>query len=362
MLRELGTKIKPVYLAYLYRYNRRHSDQVWRIPAEGDDYYRGFEVDHFNGVQLSLRGGGAIKADMEFLVGDTYLDARERSQGGVDSFQYYEAEYDWEEGYRFITRATCTTGKVEFQLGLDRTSLLGESSVRNGRQDGYHTGIEGGITYTDGNVKIGLFDRLESFSSENTGGIFWIQRNNFWLDGDRLRSNMLPFLEAKSIYTLELMCDVTAETSSYGYPYSRDFSFTARYRRAMESSPRFWEVLFRKGFGLHERITLVVDARFASYRHEEWMGDRNFMDLFGAIHAGITSSAWCSIGVGVNPCFFDRWLYGFSSWGREQYLLDQDLFDYVGAGDPAAMIGALQSAEERLAKEAMITFEAGVRF
>jgi hypothetical protein len=76
----------------------------------------------------------------------------------------------------------------------------------------------------------------------------------------------------------------------------------------------------------------------------------------------VTKTLWCALGAGVNPYGFDRWLYAFSDHGRESYLEERGVFDALAAGGEEAAMKTLIEAEEALAEDWIISFEAGFTF
>ena len=89
---------------------------------------------------------------------------------------------------------------------------------------------------------------------------------------------------------------------------------------------------------------------------------RDFVDAFLSVRGSLRKGLWCAVGTGVNPYAFDRWLYAFSDHGREEYLMDRGVFRALAANGEAVSMKALLDAEESLADDWVVTFEAGFTF
>jgi hypothetical protein len=114
------------------------------------------------------------------------------------------------------------------------------------------------------------------------------------------------------------------------------------------------------GIAVHPRVTFLLDMRGVSY---EYGGvGRDFVDAFLSVRGSLGKGFWCAVGTGVNPYAFDRWLYAFSDHGREEYLMDRGVFRALAANGEAVSMKALLDAEESLAEDWLVTFEAGFTF
>ena len=213
-----------------------------------------------------------------------------------------------------------------------------------------------------GELACGAGARAEAYSAGNTGGIFWLQRNNFWLDGDRLTVDRLPFMTSNNLNEvhLNLTWRVSEDDSD---PYATGLHMSMM-RRVDGNDPcrRVTGLLFRAGLPLGLRLTHILDIRYISYDHDAWRGERHFVDFFTALQLRVTPTAWVSFGAGVNPYRFDRWRYRFTKYGREEYLLERGVFASAADGDEEAMLRTLERAETALAEELSFVVEAGIRF
>lgn len=357
----LGGEFGGLGINYLCRRDDRPGDRTWTLSRSGGGaYYRGFERVLFDGVWISLDGEGDFKLDAEYLKGRSYLLSLERSSGDTGEFENFEIEESWETGHRLYFGISHQGEGFGVRLSFDRTTLEGRRYLREGRRAGACNALNGSLGVQLKEFRCNLRGRVESYTASNTGAVFWLQRRNFWLDGDRLSFGHLPFLKSRSVYEVGLELQRGGEA---GYTYGREFYFSFLHRGDQGDPHRgVVELLLEKWFRIGSRLDQMLDIRCISYRHSRWTGKRNFVDVFAALFCRITDSSWCSVGIGLNPYSFDRWLYRFSDHGREDYLMERGVLRVIDSADEAELMDSLKEAETSLSEEWMITFEAGLEF
>ena len=358
----LGRDFGAIKLSYLFRRDHRPKKGAWNLHGIGDYTYRGYEKDFFNGLLVNITGGN-VTLDVEYIWGNTFLSARERcidDSGGTESIG--ELNQIWERGHRFYTGIEFRENALGLRLAYIQTTLEGEGRFREGRPDGIHDEMLGGVSVMVDKLRCSLSGKVESFSAMNTGEIFWVQRMNFWLDGDELVTGLFPFVYSSSLYEVKIAF-LWGEQEDFEYPFREALDISLLQRSDAGGEDRVVrELQLSKGFPLHKHLNFLCDFRYIHYDHEEWTGKRDFLDVYLSLNGEITASSWYAVGFGVNPFLFDRWYYHFSGYGRENYLLDQGLYDVFKTSSTADLMNALRDAEEELSEEWMITIEAGIRF
>ncbi len=108
------------------------------------------------------------------------------------------------------------------------------------------------------------------------------------------------------------------------------------------------------------RVALLLDLRGVSYRHTG--AKRDFADAFLGVHGTVTRRLWCLAGAGVSPINFDPWQSIFCDDAREDYLYARGVYRALAAGGEAASMKALLDAEDALANDWGVLFEAGFTF
>ncbi len=357
----VGRKIGRIDVTYLYRGDRRPKEGAWRIDATADTY-RGYEKMHATGVWVSVAGIEGFTMEVEYLDGRSYLKARERSESGMSAFEPFDLEEEWESGRRFFTGFAYRKEHIDARVSIHQTTITGERTLREGRPDGRCTVFEGEVGVKFGDLSCSLGGSAESYSAGNTGDVFWLQRRNFWLDGDRLTAGRIPFLDSRDLLEVRLHL-VWNENADAGQPYPTGLRLEMM-RRAdrNDSRRRVTEITCRSVLPLLSRLTHVFDMRYVSYDHGALPGGRRFVDFFSALKVDVASSMWLSVGAGVNPFTFDRWRHGFHDHGREEYLIERGIFDSVGTGDESLILETLERAETALSDEWSFIVEAAVQF
>ncbi|MDD4857199.1 MAG: glycogen-binding domain-containing protein [Candidatus Krumholzibacteria bacterium] len=359
----LGAKINSAALRYLFRENRRPKDGYWRFPALGGDLYEGFERDVFHGFSISLSGDAGMVLDGELLFGKSFLAAEnalvEQAEGEPVHVSL-SRECEWEHGRRFLVKASRGGSGLNGGMVFSRTTLEGDRAARDGRCDGSRTSLVGTLAFRDSSFALSLEGTLDQYSSMNTGSIFWVGRTNFWLNGDELSYDLVPFLSSRQIYEIALSCERKYEPFN-GLPWGKGLRLEMKQRwSGPDSGPIFREIRFSNGVPVHRLATFLLDMRGASYSYGGT--GRDFVDVFLSLHGSITKSIWCAVGTGVNPYAFDEWLYAFSDHGREDYLYWRGVLDAFAAGGEQASMKVLFDAEDALADDWAFTIEAGFTF
>jgi hypothetical protein len=357
---KLGAKFGRFTATYLIRQDRRPKEGLWRHPDLGDGMYRGFERAGFQGFGLSISGDGQVVLDGELLFGGNSLEATEQLVEDAQSYRDVVLKGDWENGQRLCIGLSRIGQRTRSKLSIAQTTLEGDRELRGGRPDGSRVSIDAAFSFAAPPFSLALEGGIEQYSASNPGSIFWLSRTNFWLDGDELSYDLIPFLSSREVHRMLLACAWKYEPFA-GLPWGKGLRFSATERGdPSDGSRTFREAVLSSGVAIHPRVTLLLDMRGVSYRHDSIA--RDFVDVFLAAHGSITKSLWCACGVGVNPYAFDRWLYEFSDHGRADYLTGQGVFsDLADHGESAAM-ETLIGAEKDLSEDWIITFHAGFTF
>ncbi|MFA4947522.1 MAG: glycogen-binding domain-containing protein [Candidatus Krumholzibacteriia bacterium] len=359
----LGAKIRNATVRYLFRENRRPKDGYWRFPSMSGDFSVGYERNVFQGFSFSVPPKSGVVLDGELLFGRSFLSATGRlfkNAEGASAIQDVSIEREWEHGHRLSVGISRAGERSRAELLFNRTTLEGEQAARGGRPDGSRSGLGGSFVFGDSVLSIGLAGKLEQYSAMNTGSIFWLGRTNFWLDGDELTYDRVPFLSSRQVCEAKLSCGWKREPPG-NLPWGTGllFEITRRWDGTGDG-PRFGEIRLVNGMAVHPRVTFLLDMRGVSYEYGS-VG-RDFVDAFLSVRGSIRKGLWCAVGTGVNPYAFDQWLYAFSDHGRQEYLMDRGVFRALAASGEAVSMEAVLDAEESLAEDWVVTFEAGFTF
>ncbi len=358
----IGRRIGRLELYYLYRRDHRPKEGSWKFDGSGGAVYRGYEKTRVTGFWTTISGPDGFALEVEYLDGKSILAARERMLDGAEAFEPFDLDRRWEDGRRFLVGFTFQREWIDVRAALHGTTIEGVPALRGERPDGGCTVLRGDAGIRIGELTCRAGASAETYSAANTGGVFWLQRYNFWLDGDRLTIDRLPFLTSKNIQEMHLRIGWREDNSSHD-PYGTGLRLTLM-RRMDGNDPHrhVTELVFREGLPVGSRLTHILDIRYISYSHEAWRGERHFTDFFTAMSLRITPAAWVSVGAGVNPYVFDRWRYRFADYGREEYLIGRGVLACAGEDDETGVLRALERAEEALSEEWSFVVEARVRF
>lgn len=358
----IGRRIGRVELYYLYRRDHRPKGDTWRPPGSDDTVYRGYEKTRMTGVWTVISGPEGFTLEAEYLHGKSILASRERMAEGAPAFEPFDLDLRWEEGSRFLVGFTFHREWLDARAVLHGTTIEGLSALRGGRPDGACTVLKGDVGVRIDELTCRAGASAEAYSAGNTGDVFWLQRYNFWLDGDRLEIDRLPLLASNSVHVLHLHLgwrDGGDARDPYGTGLRIDMM-----RRMDGNDPHHHvtELVFREGLPVRPGLTHILDIRYISYGHAAWKGERHFVDFFTALQLRISPTVWVSVGAGVNPYRFDRWRYRFDNYGREEYLIDRGILASVGENEETGVLRALEQAESALSEEWSFVVEASVRF
>ena len=239
---------------------------------------------------------------------------------------------DRDEGRRFVISLRVERGGFDGSVTMERTTIDGPTDLREQRPEGAADVVGADLRFGPPGRRARLAARLEHFSAENTGEVFWLEGRNPWLDGDRLTIGRLPFRGAR--------VDVA--------------------RRGDLCSESVTEALAAVWVCLPRGIGLILDGRWVGYELDGF--DDSFLDMYAGLILPLGSRGWCTLGAGRDPVVFDRWTWSFERRGRNEFLAGRGLYEMAGAGDRDALLETLAAAEKELASGAVFTFEAGFRF
>ncbi len=346
-------------LQYLFRQDRRPKQGTWQLPDLDGALITGFERARFQGLWIRVSGDAGAAAEGEILWGRRYLSALGESSGTGAPFEPAVFDRRWETGHRMTMGVSVKGQRSESRLFLSETTLDGDPRLRDGRRGGERTLLEASHARETDRFSVALGGSVESFSSGNPGDVFWIARTNFWLDGDELTYDLVPFVSARQLYEASLVFQMKGSLLG-GISRGEGLRASITQRESIGGGALFREIGASKGILVGRRAAVIVDMRAVSYRHEGTR--RDFLDAFVALHGRIASTLWCMVGCGVNPYGFDPWLYEFSDHGRADYLLDRGVFRTLSERGESAAVKTLIDAEDALAEDFMITFEAGYSF
>ncbi len=352
----IGTKIGPAVLHALARYDTRPVSGQWRSPENGGIAYLGHERVGMWGGRMELRGGGYI-VDGAFLLGRSDRIASAARPASVDTFEVSTFEREWERGYRFAAGVSRNGAHVGARAAVERTTIdeLAAAGPVHTKDE-----VSARFSYDEGPFSASLAGAIEIYGSSGAGDRFLLSSENFWLDGDRVTFDRIPFLSAREVREIRLAVAWRREPVD-GLPWGAGSAFELLRRSGSgDYSPLVFEARFSNGTRIHSRAALILDMRGASYRHGDARGE--FIEAFLGVHAAIAPSCWCLVGCGVNPYAFDRWLYDYAEWGRERYLEDRNVFGVLAARGERAAVRRLLDAEEALADDWLVTVQAGFTF
>jgi hypothetical protein len=351
-------------IEYLHRSDKGPGDLFWcRNGRREEGIFRGFRKKNVNGALLRAGVFGSSVVTAEYLWGKTDLSATGELQPGDTAFFESDELREWEDGYRAYVGIDHEAGRLRSGLSYDFTSISSDPDLGEGREDGARHLVEGNAKYRFGRFDITVEGSYEWFEGDGySGRVFWLQRRNFWLDGDRLGVETIPFLDSQALWRAGLGIE-EASGDSMPAPYR-----CAGYLEATATGDRdsggvtILEVTGGKGIVVHELLSVHVDLRFVSYGGDRWKGDSDFLDTWIGLRSPVSDHGWIAFGVGVAPHRFDRWYYDFTMHGRESYILDRDLFSLVDLPYEDILLEELGEAEKEMAGDWRIQFESGFSF
>lgn len=345
----IGAQLGRASIRWLVRSDRRFAGTLaWRyLPGIAGLVYEAFDAA---GAWLTLRGTGDVSVEAEYLVGRSSL----RWNGGWFS-PSGEVDREFEEGERIHVSLLVGGERAEGRIAVERTTIGGESVLREGRPDGAADRAEIGLRFGQPKHVVRLSALVERFSAGNTGEVFWLEARNPWLDGDRLTVGRAPFLYARSYY--EIMAGFGGEPPAGGPLNEGGFRIDLT-RRGSVTGGKTNEALLAAWLPLPRGFGVLLDGRWIEYA----VGglDDEYLDVYAGLRLGLGTRGWLAAGVGRDPLAFDRWTWSFERRGRREFLAGSGVLE--AAGDRASLRDALSAAEEALSSEAVFTFEAVLRF
>jgi hypothetical protein len=357
----LGVRIEakrgPAVCNVLCRFDKRPYSGEWRAPEGGETVFRGYEKIGMWGGRIALRGTGGWLLNGAFLIGGGDRIASVERAGSADTFAASTFDREWERGYRFVADVSRDGARVDARASFARTTIdeLTVVGPVHTRDD-----VSGALSYEAGVFSASLAGAMERYGASGAGSRFWLARENFWLDGDCLTFDRIPFLSSPELREIRFSLAWRREPIQ-GLPWGTGTAVDLLRRSGSgASAPLAVEVRFSNGTRVHPRAALILDMRSVSYRHGAARGD--FIDAFLGLHATIATSHWCLLGLGVSPYAFDRWMYDHAGWGRERYLEDRNVFGVLAAQGERSAVRRLLDAEEALADDWLLTVQAGFTF
>ncbi len=310
----------------------------------GKDDWPVLKLQHLSGA-TSLEAGQII-----------YPDTLETGKGPSDY------DRDWKEGYRALAGISWSKGPLWMQLEWQRTTMERKLDHEYYWDDAEMDIYGAGLKYDTKMMNIGFdIDFIDFSGSGGQGLTFWLSGSNFWLDGDMIRTELLQFLESKRMWRTVLELEESGVDVIPG-PYRLEGYLKAKANWDTEESRSMFEISGGKGIRAGSYLSLHTDLRYVSYSDDRWVGESNFFDIWAGLRGSLGGSGWAALGIGVAPHRFDRWYFGFTGDGRENYLLDQDFFEtHSWTADPDPL-GSLGEAEKQLSEEWRLSFEAGFSF
>ena len=342
----------PVTIRWLARYDRRIAGEGGEFSISAPAWGRFHETFAATGGWLSLRGLGGIVVEAEYLSGRSTIEAENFLSGETG-----DERLDRDEGRRFVISLRVERGGFDGSVTMERTTIDGPTDLREQRPEGAADVVGADLRFGPPGRRARLAARLEHFSAENTGEVFWLEGRNPWLDGDRLTIGRLPFLGSRRV--CELLAGFGGEPPTAGLPDGHGARVDVA-RRGDLCSESVTELLAAVWVCLPRGIGLILDGRWVGYELDGF--DDSFLDMYAGLILPLGSRGWCTLGAGRDPVVFDRWTWSFERRGRNEFLAGRGLYEMAGAGDRDALLETLAAAEKELASGAVFTFEAGFRF
>ncbi len=344
-------------LQALYRLDRRTMAGAWPDPESAGTMCRGYERVEMWGGRIEIPGEEGWRLEGAFMLGGSDRIAAAALTSVADTFAPSSIEREWERGYRFIVGVSRDGARVDARATFARDVIeeLAAVAPEHTREN-----VGGEISYEGGAFEATLAGEIEIYGASGAGNRWWLSAENFWLDGDGVTLDRLPFLSSRELREIHMSLAWRREPFD-GLSWGSGTAVDVRHRSgAGVYSPRTVEVRLSNGTFVHPRAALILDMRGVSYGYGETRGD--FVAAFLGLHAKIASSCWCLVGCGVAPYAFDRWLWDYAAWGRERYLEERNPFGVLAALGEQAAVRRLLDAEEALADDWLVTLQAGFTF
>ncbi|MBN1164567.1 MAG: glycogen-binding domain-containing protein [Candidatus Krumholzibacteriota bacterium] len=340
----------------LYRYDLRPGGRRWILPQESQYRYSGYEKARIQGAWSRFSWREDLTLQAEYLSGSTKLVSRMKTFiSTADEEPCPEREYDWESGSRICLGGSYRLNRMGIELLWKRTSISGDPDLRRGPGNSTHQGIDIKIELERDRFSGALILRDESYPDIGTGELFWLQRNNFWLDGDEITFGRLPYLDSGGFHEIKLYLGENG-SDSIPHPCSTAgfLSLLVRVDK-YDAGRRMGEIGLRKGVYLGGGVFSQLDLRGVSYGGNPDLGNP-YLDIYLALGARLSDRAWCQLGTGVCPFIYDRYRRRYVSTGRESYLLERSLLEDRGLEDRGDLYRRMKAAERDLADDWSISF------
>ena len=358
----IGSRSGAFEFDYIYRHDTGPGGRKWILSKDPAILYDGFEKLSVHGVWLRFVPEEDIGFEVEFLTGSTTLSSLERVLSPSIEADRFCYEQDWETGHRIFCGLSYRPGRFNAGFSWRRTKLSTDPQLAGERSSDIRNTTSMDIVFHTRRLTASLNGMTDCFSGTGSAQRFWLQKWNFWLDGDELDMGSLPFLRSKGIYEVRFtLAEQGEEDLSVPFDPAGEISITVRGEMS-DSDQRLTRVLLKKGFLMGRWCSVHFDTRFIMYDNEKWVGENRFVDTWAGFCWRFPHSIWVTLGTGVSPYFFDRWRYKLTPYGREKYFVDRGLFNTTAYSSDIDMLEALAKVERSLSNEWTISVEAGMRF
>ncbi|MBN2070971.1 MAG: hypothetical protein JW814_05890 [Candidatus Krumholzibacteriota bacterium] len=358
----IGSAMRGLSCDYLFRYDIGPSGRFWQDPDDQYALFTGYEKMRIDGFLAGYVISDWIDIEAEYLSGVTDLVSQYRTDlDGTGQIQYLDSRR-WEEGKRIYLGISFHREKFATDLSWSSSELSGDPMLRGGRRRDERNRYAADLRLKAGAYDLALGARSESFSENSSAEYFWLEKWNFWLDGDDLSVRRLPFLESRNIIeTFFSLSESAGDSMMVGYQTRGLLSvnFSADPDR---NDRRVTEFVIRKGLSLDRNFSIHFDARHIIYDDQRIDRRDNFTDIWGALCWRGGKGGWIAVGTGVSPLYFDRWRYSLSHYGRERAIADRGVFRTESYETDIMLLEDLYRAERAISGNWNITIEAGLVF
>lgn len=341
----------------LLRIDKWPVDGKWSLPGEESFALAGYESARRWGCRMNVRGEEGCMFESAFLFGETRRHGTEIFPISGQDFSGKSLDSRWEKGTLASIKFSRDGDRFDAALSVQRATI---EDLHAPRSEFTKDELSADATVDMGYVHVSFGRTLEIYGSSGAGERFWQASENFWLDGDDLGFDKIPFFScrevSKTFFSISL-----GELSSKESRGARKIELKFLHRAGAGSErPAYAETILRGEAPFISAMSLVIDLRAAFYRYGRLK--RDFVNPFVGIETRLGDSAWCMAGVGVSPMAFDRWTFGFENSGRELYLEKRGIFDVLASGGESAATERLISAEEAMAEKIPFVLLAGFSF
>ncbi len=359
-------------LSYIFRKNRSFSK--WNLEGwEQAGPISGLEETDIHGLWFSYPVARGTIVELEYLRGLNKLNENSAVTDYNDGEYYGDAINisSW-KGYASVERAI---GKNEFKLfySYEKEGEIEDQFLDKGYGQRHEFGFSAMVELSRYRMRFSGVDN--EFRGAGPGD-FWFQRDNFWLDGDRVTPSRLLFLDSGGI--LESNLSITdAKEGKYQIPVPGNTSVSLSLMcQSDDISRRVVEIRGVKSllfdslvnrftsirYGFLRNVDLLADIRCVSYNHDEWSGRRDFVDTFLGVRKSFGNSSWMMAGVGARPYAFDRWYFGILPRGRMKFIEERGVLEYSRYQEYSDLYGKLSEAESELSRNWSVSFEGCLKF